>query len=190
MSRFDKFLAIRKAYADALPALLAEYDRSGEMRCDPYFMDWDFTPIEWSVWQDIRGMGLPFFPQMPVLNYFLDFGNPLLKIGIECDGKAWHDKAKDDTRDTRLIAAGWTIFRIQGHECKRVIDIDYERHTAREYDRDFDDARLDQFYMETSEGVMRAIKYRYFDNEWPPGEDRVIEATLLKHKSAPARSAA
>jgi very-short-patch-repair endonuclease len=185
MGKFDKFLEIRKVYAGVIPELMADFERNGNMQSDPYFMDWDFTPIESAVWQDIRGMGIPFYPQLPALNYFLDFGNPMLKIGIEADGKAWHDMTRDAARDARLIADAWTIFRIEGHECNRWIDIEYERRMAREYEIDFNPQRLIKFYMETSEGVMRAIKYHYFDNMYPPGEEGLIESTLRKHRSRP-----
>ena len=175
MSDFSKFLEIRKAYAKLLPAWLEHYDRTGDMRQDPYFMDWEFTPIEQNVWGDIRTLGLPFFPQVPVLNYFIDFGNPFLKIGIECDGKAWHDYDLDRARDARLAAAGWTIFRIEGHECKRVVTPDFENEDA-------DPGELVRYYSTTSEGILTAIKRKYFDRV---EDDFRIEATLFDHRSTP-----
>lgn len=152
---FRKFLAIRKAYAAVMPEWMDEYEATGSMQQDPYFMDWEFTPIEQNVWGDIRTMGVPFYPQVPALNYFLDFACPFLKIGIECDGKAWHDYELDKARDARLSADGWMIFRIEGHECKRVI----EPWEESEYD---DKSELiQQYFITTSEGVISAIKRRY-----------------------------
>jgi very-short-patch-repair endonuclease len=181
MSDFKQFLNIRKAYAAVMPEWLATYEATGDMRHDPYFMDWQFTPIERNVWGDIRQLGLPFFPQLPALNYFLDFGNPFLKIGIECDGKAWHDADLDRARDKRLAADGWMIFRLEGHECCRIIDTDA-------YDEDesnHDKPDLDGYYGTTSEGLLRAIKYTYFANE-PLGEDCFhYHATLFEHRSTP-----
>lgn len=176
MSDFSKFLEIRRTYAQILPEWMAEYDRTGDMRHDPYFMDWEFTPIERNVWSDIRTLGLPFFPQMPVLNYFLDFGNPFLKIGIECDGKAWHDHDLDRARDARLADAGWMIFRIEGHECVRMIPA-YE-----EFEEE-DRTQVINHYMTTSEGILTAIKRRYFDAD--PGEldSHLIDASLFEHRS-------
>lgn len=176
MTDFNKFLEIRRTYAKLLPEWMAEYDRTGEMRQDPYFMDWEFTPIEQNVWGDIRTLGLPFYPQVPVLNYFIDFGNPFLKIGIECDGKAWHDYDLDRARDARLAAAGWMIFRIEGHECKRVVDIYPE-------DEEDDPEAAHRYYSATSEGILTAIKRKYFDRPGP--EDFRIEATLFDHRSTP-----
>jgi very-short-patch-repair endonuclease len=180
MSDFDKFLAIRKAYAEILPVWMAEYEATGDMRQDPYFMDWDFTPIEQNVWSDIRGLGLPFYPQVPVLNYFVDFACPFLKIGIECDGKAWHKHDLDKARDARLAAAGWMIFRIEGHECKRVIEPFYES----EYE-ELDEQKIYHFFLTTSEGVMTAIKNRYFDENPTDKYSYFMDATLFEHRSTP-----
>jgi very-short-patch-repair endonuclease len=178
MSGFSKFLEIRRVYERILPEWMAEYERSGEMRQDPYFMNWDFTPIERNVWDDIRNMGLPFYPQIPVLNYFIDFGCPFLKIGIECDGKAWHDSDLDRARDARLAATGWMIFRIEGHECKRLIPA-YE---------EFEEESREQVirhYMTTSEGILTAIKRRYFDENEGERDAHLIESTLFEHRSTP-----
>jgi len=38
------------------------------------------SPIEFNVWSDIRSNGLMFYPQFPVLNYFIDFADPIRKI--------------------------------------------------------------------------------------------------------------
>ena len=151
MSDFSQFLAIRKAYAKILPSWLEEYEKTGEMRQDPYFMDWIFTPIEQNVWSDIRSLGLPFYPQIPVLNYFIDFGCPFLKIGIECDGKAWHDHDLDKARDARLAAEGWMIFRIEGHECKRVIDPWEQCVTDGDEEEDFN--LVSRYFLTTSEAI-------------------------------------
>lgn len=179
MSDFKKFLAIRKAYAELLPEWMAEYEADGDMRQDPYFMDWDFSPIERHVWSDIRSLGLPFFPQVPVLNYFLDFACPMLKIGIECDGKAWHNHDMDKARDARLAAEGWMIFRIEGHECNRVVE------PWTEYEEDDRAELVSQYFMQTSEGVMSAIKRRYFDDEQDDKYRFLIDSTLFEHRSTP-----
>lgn len=176
MSSFSRFLEIRHQYAQLLPEWMAEYEKTGDMRQDPYFMAWEFTPIEQNVWSDIRTLGLPFFPQVPVLNYFLDFGNPFLKIGIECDGKAWHDSDLDRARDARLAAAGWMIFRIEGHECVRVVNPCPE-------DENDDEAERSRYYMTTSEGVLTAIKRRYFDAPGPDADSYWIDSTLFNHRS-------
>lgn len=101
---WNKFLAIREAYALLLPEWMAEYEATGEMRQDPYFMDWDFTPIERNVWSDIREQGLPFYPQVPVLNYFLDFGCPIDTLRGARSGSPGKDHIHTDLTPERIAA--------------------------------------------------------------------------------------
>jgi very-short-patch-repair endonuclease len=182
MSDFAKFLEIRETYAALLPEWMEIYEATGDMRHNPYFMDWQFTPIERNVWSDIRQLGLPFYPQLPALNYFLDFGNPFLKIGIGCDGKAWHDKELDRARDARLAAAGWMIFRLEGHKCMRVVD------TVQFGGLDEDEAHVDDlglYFGTTSEGILQAIKQKYFSDAPATVAQYYIDATLFEHCSTP-----
>ena len=112
----DKWRIIREAYAATLPHIMTLSKLNKGASINPYFINFDFTPIEYGVWMIIRHNGLPFYPQFPLLNYFIDFANPFLKIGIEADGKKWHNKEKDRIRDERLSEIGWKIFRIAGSE--------------------------------------------------------------------------
>lgn len=88
---------------------------------DPYEVaDWPmlFTHIEAGFWSDIRAAGLPLWPQLPVGRFFVDFGNPVHRVAVECDGREFHkDKAKDAARDAELSAMGWTVHRIEGWQC-------------------------------------------------------------------------
>ncbi|WP_136420309.1 DUF559 domain-containing protein [Herbaspirillum sp. ST 5-3] len=179
MSNFNKYLAIRNEYARIMPAWMDQYEKTGDMRQDPYFMDWDFSPIERQVWGDIRSLGLPFYPQIPVLNYFLDFGCPFLKIGIECDGKAWHDHELDKARDARIAKQGWMIFRIEGHECNRTIEpwTEYEEEERMDL--------VEKYFMTTSEGILSAIKRRHFNDEPCEQYQFLIDSTLFEHRSTP-----
>lgn len=117
--------AIRAFYADTNPLIMAE--RKNEWAVDPYA--WDdkkiifMTPIENWLWHDIRHCNAVLYPQYPVLNFFIDFANPVAKVAIECDGEAYHqDKAKDEARDDRLRTAGWTVYRITGKHCRLECD--------------------------------------------------------------------
>ncbi len=81
------------------------------------------TPIESWFWQDIRQANAVLYPQYPVAGCFLDFANPVAKVGVECDGKAFHqDVMKDQRRDKRLASLGWTIYRITGSDCYKEFD--------------------------------------------------------------------
>jgi hypothetical protein len=77
------------------------------------------TPIENWLWSDIRAVGAVLYPQYPVGRFFVDFGNPVARVAIECDGAAFHqDKEKDAARDAELERMGWTVYRITGKDCR------------------------------------------------------------------------
>ena len=84
----------------------------------PYFVDWAaiMTPIECCAWQSIRQLGLPMFPQYPVGRAFVDFGDPVRHVAIECDGKKFHDPQKDAARDASLWDLGWSVYRLSGSD--------------------------------------------------------------------------
>lgn len=121
---------IRAHYARALPLILA--GKSNEWAIDAYA--WEgagirMTPIEAWLWSDLRAADVVMYPQFPVGGMFVDFGNPVAKVAIECDGRAYHqDKAKDADRDAKLAALGWTVYRLTGSECRQ--DFDEETRTA------------------------------------------------------------
>lgn len=87
-------------------------------RFDPYELGLEvyLTPIEAQLWQDIRGMGLPFFMQYPVGRRFVDFGSPAHQIAIEADGAAWHNPEKDAQKNAELARHEWMVFRIKGRD--------------------------------------------------------------------------
>lgn len=81
----------------------------------------NLSPIEDRLWQDIRDIGLVFYPQYPVGRYFVDFGNPKAKVAIECDGKAFHqDKHADQRRQDEIEDLGWTVYRFTGKQCNEL----------------------------------------------------------------------
>lgn len=115
---------IRKAYKYQLPRIMDGL-KNGTFYY-PDFMDFRrvMTPIEEYAWDDIKHYGVKMVPQFPVLHYFLDFANPLYKIGLEMDGAQWHNAEKDAKRDTRLALEGWEIIRVKGRYARD------ERHMA------------------------------------------------------------
>lgn len=119
----ERFRRIRHNYK--LFESLVDAGLGSWMSDDPYELgDWIsiFTPIESGAWHDIRAYGLPLWPQLPVGRFFVDFGNPVAKVALECDGRQWHDAKKDQRRDAELQAQGWTIYRAPGWRCKRVME--------------------------------------------------------------------
>jgi len=131
---------------------------------DPYQIGFDFisifSPIEKITWDALRYYGhAPFYPQYPVGKYFLDFGNPIVKVGIECDGKQFHkDKEKDLQRDIELKELGWIIYRISGSDCNKTIntyDINYDCVNDVNYS-------LMRELSETIDGLIKAISMVHF----------------------------
>jgi len=173
----NKFNLIRKTYKQVMPDIILSTDYG----IDPYFMDWIgiFTPIEKVAWDIIRYYGIPVYPQFPVLNYFIDFANPNYKIGIELDGKDFHDKDKDIIRDNKLCDSGWRIFRISGSEMMRQREVG-----------------TTEWRMNTGDGVLSAINIFYFKNEQyvynnymqdiyaALDKHRLIDFSIYKHRRA------
>jgi very-short-patch-repair endonuclease len=157
---------IRKIYERMTPEIIERGKKGILAHLDPYVVDWCkfMTPIEFDAWCSIRGKGLGLFAQYPVLSYFIDFANPYLKIGVELDGKDWHDAEKDRARDTRLLEQGWKIYRIKGSECytqrKQLDDIIEE---ARENYEPEDSNDIAAYFNETSDGVFEALSIVYFN---------------------------
>jgi hypothetical protein len=158
-----EFNAIRKAYAENLSDLKDQW--AADPNCvDPYIFDWAsvFTPIEEAVWGEIRAAGITMFPQLPVFNYFLDFANPFIKVAVECDGAQWHDAEKDRKRDQKLIADGWTVYRIPGKICNRVLLSPPELKEL-ELSPDEFEQRVHEWMTTTATGVITAIKRKHFE---------------------------
>lgn len=114
----ERFALYRRNYR--LKQILVDEGLSSWGHSDPYqIADWVsvFTPIEYSLWHDIRAKNMALWPQLPVGRFFVDFGNPVSKVAVECDGKKWHDAEKDAARDAELAKLGWTVTRIPGWLC-------------------------------------------------------------------------
>lgn len=116
----NKWDAIREHYARHRDEIVDS--ASYEWGIDAY--EWErcpeivMTPIEAALWQDIRSVGAVFYPQFPVGRFFVDFGNPVACVAIECDGAAYHkDIDRDDVRQREIEAHGWRVYRLTGREC-------------------------------------------------------------------------
>lgn len=110
---------IRRHYAERMDRII----EAGALMygADPYSLEslYEMTPIERSMWSDIRCMGLVFYPQFPVGRFFVDFGNPVSRVAIECDGKGYHDANRDRERDEDLARLGWRVYRMSGSACNK-----------------------------------------------------------------------
>lgn len=146
-----KWSAIRKIYASI---------DTGDYT--PYPVDWTriFTPIESLVWAEIRHIGLPFFPQFPIGRFFADFADPKKRIAIECDGAAYHSPEKDRQRDAFLLSQGWTVYRISGSDCNRVIDIPWDEIDA---GKEEIPSLVREWLYKTAEGFMWSLAYARYN---------------------------
>lgn len=185
-----KFKEIREHYKKVLPKMMAIYRQTGQMQFDPYDLDFTqgMTPIEESVWYDIRILNISMYPQIPALQYFLDFANPFIKVAIECDGKQWHDPEKDAIRDSNLIADGWTIYRIPGSKCNRVLkdpmEIFNELRSDGFSEQDAEEEvrpHAKKWFLDTSTGIVKAIGVRHFGQK--SRFDDLVEWTISEHQS-------
>ena len=128
MTTQNNWTAIKAHYAKLNKQILS--CPSNKWAADPYAWDMGqriifMTPIEENFWADCREADLILYSQYPACGYFIDFANPAAKVGIECDGKAFHvDKERDEYRQGVLERAGWSIFRISGRECNENWDSD------------------------------------------------------------------
>jgi very-short-patch-repair endonuclease len=179
-SYFEKLDAARKFYTANMDILNA-YDPKAWAFSYP--IDWSklLNPIELQAWNAIRSIGrVILYPQFPVGAYTLDFGNPGLKIGLEIDGKQ-HDKARDRVRDTNLLNMGWIIYRVTAREMA-FVDQKFDSLADRQYDDQSDDIEeiTRNHYMNTGEGVIKALRHKYFGDELDD-TDSLVEETLSKH---------
>lgn len=152
------YTSIEKHYEYLTPLIMTASMETPSRWAAPYgAIDWPkiFTHIEMDAWCDIRGFGqVPLYPQYPVGKYWVDFGNPFLKIALECDGEMFHqDKDRDSRRDKVLKAMGWDVFRVPGRDCKKIIELDI-------YDEDYD-LKLRDWYRETLGGLLKSLAVAY-----------------------------
>ncbi len=134
---------VRAYYGRHRAAVMA---RSDEWGVEPYSWEREaavrLTPIEAVVWEELRDAGAVMYPQFPVGPYFVDFGNPVAKVAIECDGLLYHlDKKADAARERAILALGWAVWRITGSDCmapaEEVEDVHGDRHECMPYVRRF-----------------------------------------------------
>jgi very-short-patch-repair endonuclease len=114
-----------KEYYDLMDQKILK-EAKNEWAIDAYAWDTGLitmTPIERWFWSDIRKANAVLYPQYPAHGFFLDFANPVAKVGIECDGRDFHlDKEKDAKRDALLGKHGWMVYRISGSDCMKEFD--------------------------------------------------------------------
>lgn len=184
----DKWGFLRQIYMELLPWILERAKENVVIPINPYPVDWSryFSPIEAYAWTSIRSHYMALYPQFPVFNYFVDFANPYLRIGLEMDGKNFHDPVKDKLRDELFYRHGWRIFRIKGYETKtKFVSLDIiEERESEEDDREEIHPDIVHWIMNTADGVIYAIKQVYFLNNERGKYYELCCDTLHEHRLA------
>lgn len=161
---FTKLRKLREYYQIELPFMLEHHEARPNSFYRAYPYDWGLlqTPIEQEAWQAIRSLGhIVLYPQFPVERFHLDFAAPHLNIGLELDGKAWHNEAKDLQRDKELKRLGWKIYRITGSEMNKVIPDPFGQEFSTNHEAL---EAIEDFINNSGEGVIYAIRTIHFDD--------------------------
>lgn len=186
----DKWGFIRQVYMELLPYIIEASREWKPSHIIPYAINWTqyFSPIEARAWQSIRTYGVPLYPQFPVFNYFIDFANPYLRIGLEMDGKDYHDPDKDRGRDELLWRHGWRIFRVPGREAYVKFKSwgTIQNEFSESQDEQQRDADLEHWLMNTDDGVIYALNQVYctVDSADDGPAHPLFYETLDKHRLA------
>lgn len=178
----DRFAIIKSSYIDVLHEMELQHKRDYTKTISPYFLNWNFTPIEVEAWNQIRYLSnLALYPQYPVGRYFTDFANPFLKIVIEMDGADFHDENKDKKRDEVMKKMGWKVFRIPGNKCFKPILFEYENESFYPCEK----VRLnnEKWFMQTCDGILTAISVIYFNEPFYDGYKEICAKTCLTYQS-------
>lgn len=182
----DKWGFIRQIYMEYLPIIIAQ--GKGPYSHFP-ILDWveHMNECENEVWTSLRNSHAVLYPQYPVFNYFIDFANPCLRIGLEVDGKQ-HDIIKDRGRDELLAHINWKIYRITAQEVYSKSNF-YPNQSGFSLDDPQLEDDIREWLLESAAGVVKALEWVYFtpndsftDNE----HDRNLYAwaieSLNKHR--------
>ncbi len=98
-------------------------DRSNYQFASPDFLGLSlhktvFTPIEEKLLKALEKHQLSYQPQVCIGRHIVDFVVDIqkAKIIVECDGRAYHDPARDHERDKVLAMEGYSIRHFSGAE--------------------------------------------------------------------------
>ena len=151
--------------------------------CEKYGLPWvqTFSHAEKFAWEKLHNHpSVMLYPEYPVGKFFLDFGNPALSIGVEIDGKNYHDKDYDFARDLALLRQGWIIFRVPAKELFWDLEhpADYVTRNGGSIEHDWNDPEVHEvainYYLRSGDGFLESLEniiYRrakptVFGREW------------------------
>jgi len=160
----EAYRIIRKFYITIEPKIIAENNLLFKAYSVPI---WNFmNMVEQDFYHQYRSIGgIPIYPLYFVNGYYIDFANPRFKIGIEIDGKQYHDKEKDNKKDDDLAEFGWTIFRISARDVLKdqiyISDVEEKYPFSDDDDSDFaQEIRL--FLNNYCTGFIYALRFCFY----------------------------
>ena len=80
------------------------------------------TPIEAKLFTALAELGYSPVAQQPIGPYVADIAFPAQRVIVECDGRGYHDKDRDDARDRHLALQGWETHRFSGSKIWNDLD--------------------------------------------------------------------
>ncbi len=80
------------------------------------------TPIESMLFTALAELGYSPVAQQPIGPYVADLAFPAQRVIVECDGRGYHDKDRDDARDRHLARHGWETHRFSGSQIWHDLD--------------------------------------------------------------------
>jgi very-short-patch-repair endonuclease len=126
------------------------------------------TPIEESLAEEFRQIGLKYMPQYRISNMILDFLVEChgAKVAVECDGRGFHQKDLDARRDERIRELGYETIRFTGSEIyrdlkkcalkvKEYLENKSKKAIRYKLDKDLDESQLKA--VQTKSGAVRVL---------------------------------
>lgn len=135
--------------------------------CEKYGLPWaeTFSHAEKFAWGKLHNHpSVVLYPEYPVDKFFLDFGNPALSIGVEIDGKNYHDADDDLARDLALLRQGWIIFRVPAKELFWDLEhpAEYVSRNGGSIEEDWDNDEVHEialnYYLRSGDGFLESLE--------------------------------
>jgi hypothetical protein len=88
----------------------------------PQFLPWRRMVVQDPLWQSQFWVS-PLGELPDVVSWLIDVAHPILKIGLEADGRSHLYKGEaDEVRDQWLMSHGWLVLRFSNEEITTSID--------------------------------------------------------------------
>lgn len=142
----------------------------GVYKLDYNLEDWHSTlsDIQLKLYNDIKDIGVFLYPLYPIGEYFVDFGNPYKKVGIEILYKEYERQERLDCVEI-FRKLGWTIYTLESKYVTFSAEDLFYKLFPEERDGDRDNEKWTQFIFdyrnENSECLVYYIRSEYFSNE-------------------------